>query len=93
MEEVLRRQGLEENRDKTVTVELRRNGNECVVLISDQGSGFEWKEFLDISPDRAFAPNGRGIAVSRQVAFSALSYLGAGNQVEVRYRRSEDGEA
>jgi DNA-binding response OmpR family regulator len=93
MEEVLRRQELEENRHKLVTVHLRREANECVVLIADQGEGFDWTEFLDISPDRAFAPNGRGIAVSRQVAFSALSYLGKGNQVEVRYRRSEEVSA
>ncbi len=93
MEEVLRRQALEENRGKQVQVSMHRAGAECVVVITDQGKGFEWSEFLEISPDRAFAPNGRGIAVSRQVAFSSLSYQGKGNVVEVRYPCTEDGAA
>ncbi len=93
MEEVLRRQALEENRGKQVQVSMHRAGAECVVVITDQGKGFEWSEFLEISPDRAFAPNGRGIAVSRQVAFSSLSYHGKGNVVEVRYPCTEDGAA
>jgi CheY-like chemotaxis protein/anti-sigma regulatory factor (Ser/Thr protein kinase) len=93
LDEVLRRQRLAENCDKQVVVQLRRQGGCNVVVITDQGEGFDWTEFLDISPDRAFAPNGRGIAVSRQVAFSDLRYRGCGNTVEVRYERSEDGEA
>lgn len=93
LDEVLRRQALVENRDKQVVVQLRRDGDSNVVVITDQGSGFDWTDFLDISPDRAFAPNGRGIAVSRQVAFSDLNYRGCGNSVEVRYLRSEDSTA
>lgn len=93
LDEVLRRQALVENRDKQVVVQLRRDGDRNVVVITDQGSGFDWTDFLDISPDRAFAPNGRGIAVSRQVAFSDLNYRGCGNSVEVRYLRSEDSTA
>lgn len=87
LEEVLRRQALPENAAKRVTVLLMREGSEHVVRISDDGEGFDWTGFLDISPERAFAPNGRGIAVSRQMAFSALRYLGNGNSVEVRYDR------
>lgn len=90
LDEVLRRQALPENQDKTVSVRLRRDAGSNVVQITDQGDGFDWTDFLDISPDRAFAPNGRGIAVSRQVAFASMQYLGCGNSVEVRYARNED---
>lgn len=85
MEEVLRRQALPENVAKLVTVQITCEGREYVVRIADDGEGFDWTDYLDISPERAFAPNGRGIAVSRQMAFSALRYLGKGNCVEVRY--------
>jgi hypothetical protein len=34
-------------------------------------------------PERAFAPNGRGIALSRQLSFASLTYLPPGNQVVV----------
>lgn len=87
MEEILRRQALPENQHKRVTVELKHEAGETSVTIIDQGKGFDWEPFLSISPDRAFAPNGRGIAVSRQMAFSALRYSGCGNTVEVRFSR------
>ena len=57
------------------------------VSIADEGPGFAWQEYLTISPDRAFAPNGRGIAVSRQMAFVDMQYLGSGNKVEVSFRQ------
>ncbi|MDQ7988313.1 MAG: response regulator [Candidatus Dactylopiibacterium sp.] len=85
LDEVRRRQALAENAGKSVSVALRCEGSQKIVCITDQGPGFDWRPFLEMSPDRAFAPNGRGIAVSRQIAFSALNYLGCGNSVEVSY--------
>lgn len=90
LDEVQRRQALPENRDKRVSVSVRCDARVMKVVIADQGPGFEWQQFLTISPDRAFAPNGRGIAVSRQMAFADLSYMGNGNTVEVSFLLGED---
>ena len=38
-------------------------------------------EYLDISPDRATHPNGRGIATTRLMSFNSVEYLGCGNEV------------
>lgn len=92
MDEVLRRQALPENQHKRVVVSLRQEAGQSAVTIVDQGAGFDWEPFLSIAPERAFHPNGRGIAVSRQMAFSDLRYSGCGNTVEVRFERCLDGE-
>ncbi len=93
LEEVLRRQDLPENQSKRVQVRVWQEGAMMAVRISDQGPGFDWEPYLTIAPDRAFAPNGRGIAVSRQVAFRDLCYQGAGNVVEVRFEGLSDESA
>lgn len=87
LEEVLLRQRLPENQNKRVIVVVESADGVMKVSITDEGPGFAWQEFLTISPDRAFAPNGRGIAVSRQMAFVDMQYLGSGNTVEVSFRQ------
>ncbi len=57
------------------------NGEEIRVLIKDQGKGFDWEQYMDISPDRATHPHGRGIATSRMMSFTSVEYLGCGNEV------------
>ena len=39
------------------------------------------QKFLTFDPDRAFDPNGRGIAMARMMSFAALEYQGRGNVV------------
>lgn len=85
LDEVLRRLALPQYQDKIVRMRLRRERDEYVVVVEDQGDGFEWEPFLELLPERAFAPNGRGIAISRQLCFSQMNYLGKGNAVEVRF--------
>lgn len=58
-----------------------------VFTVEDEGAGFDWKNYLELAPERAFAPNGRGIALARQLAFHALEYLGNGNCVRATVRR------
>lgn len=82
-EEVNRRLDLGENIAKRVRVDLRRDARSITVAISDEGPGFEWERFSDLDPARALAPNGRGIALARRLAFPDLEYLGCGNQVRV----------
>ncbi|MEC5397883.1 response regulator [Uliginosibacterium sp. H1] len=81
--EIERRLALPENRHKRVRLEIQREATGWRVLISDEGTGFDWEPFLELSPDRAFAPNGRGIALSRRMSFRQMHYLGCGNRVEL----------
>ena len=82
--EVERRLGLAEHADKRVEVALRRDGDDLVVRVRDQGPGFDPQRFLTLDESRAFYPNGRGIALAREVAVARIEYLGCGNEVEVR---------
>jgi CheY-like chemotaxis protein len=82
--EVAQRLALPQNAGKFVEVGFWRQGAELLVRVRDQGNGFDWARFLTLDEARAFYPNGRGIAVARQVAFASLQYLGCGNEVEVR---------
>lgn len=77
--EIERRSTLPENLGKQVMVSFRRDGDGIVLRVTDQGAGFDWQKFLDFDPERAFAPNGRGIALARRLSFSSIRYEGCGN--------------
>lgn len=62
-------------------LEVSRDENEVRFLIRDQGAGFDWQGYLEMSPDRAFDTHGRGIAMSRMISFDRLEYRGGGNEV------------
>lgn len=81
LSEVERLQNLPENAGKIIDVRLERAGNRCKVSITDPGQGFDWKNFLELSPDRAGSDHGRGIAQARAASFESLSYNAAGNVV------------
>ena len=80
-EEIRRRLALQQFRDRFATVRVERNADSVAFTITDQGDGFEWNKFLSFDPDRAFDPNGRGIAMAKMMSFSALDYQGRGNIV------------
>jgi len=84
-EEVVRRLDLAEYADKRVKLSIHREPDEWHIRIEDGGGGFEWQRFLELSPERAFAPNGRGIAITRMLAFKSMKYIGNGSIVEVRF--------
>jgi len=81
--EVARRMSLPEYRDKRVHVSIKKETGSWRITITDEGAGFDWHDFLDFSPERAFAPNGRGIAMAKRLAFTSMEYLGSGNTVEL----------
>lgn len=85
LEEVLHRQSQPEYQGRAVHMHLRRSNGEYIVVVEDDGEGFDWVPFLELAPERAFAPNGRGIAVSRQLCFNNMQYKGKGNVVEVSF--------
>jgi len=82
-EEIDRRLQLPENSDKRVVVEMERRGNDLLFRIEDQGKGFDWKKYLEMSPERATHTHGRGIAMSRKLCFDSLEFIGKGNEVRV----------
>jgi CheY-like chemotaxis protein/anti-sigma regulatory factor (Ser/Thr protein kinase) len=51
----------------------RRDGG-IYVVITDQGEGFEWQNYIKISPERATQNCGRGIAHAATVCFDTLRY-------------------
>jgi hypothetical protein len=50
--------------------------------------GFDWQKYLEISPERAYDPNGRGIAMARMISFDSVEYRGLGNEVVTWTRRT-----
>ncbi|MBL3617412.1 MAG: response regulator [gamma proteobacterium endosymbiont of Lamellibrachia anaximandri] len=79
--EVNRRLGLPEMRNRQVEVTFERRDGEIHVHITDQGEGFDWLPYLEISAERGSDNHGRGIALARLISFSRLEYLGKGNRV------------
>jgi phosphoserine phosphatase RsbU/P len=49
--------------------------------LRDQGKGFDWRGYQELSAERAADPHGRGIAMARMLAFHNLDYHGAGNEL------------
>lgn len=79
--EILRRLALPQFGGRVATVRAERTANAVLFTITDQGDGFAWEKFLNFDPDRAFDPNGRGIAMARMMSFATLEYQGKGNVV------------
>lgn len=80
-EEVVRRQHLPGLCARKASVVVQRRADEIEFRIADQGKGFEWENYMQLDPQRVFAPNGRGIAMARMLSFSRLEYQGCGNVV------------
>lgn len=79
--EVKKRLSLEENRDKCASIEFQRKSDCIEFTIRDQGKGFDWIPYIQMSWDRATACHGRGIAMAGRVSFSRIEYRGCGNEV------------
>jgi CheY-like chemotaxis protein len=78
-DEVERRLGLPENRNKFASLTFKVSDDAIVVHIEDRGEGFDWRQYLEFTYDRVGNLNGRGIASAREVSFPGLEYLGPGN--------------
>lgn len=69
-----------------------RHGESIYLSVIDEGSGFDWRPYLNLDAQRAFDTHGRGIATARMISFDTLEYHGPGNHVEavVRIPRNTD---
>lgn len=72
--------------ERLVKVVMEKTASACIVTIADQGSGFDWQNYIGFSPERAFDLHGRGIAMSKVMSFDDLEYLGNGNTVVATVR-------
>lgn len=80
-DEIERRLALPEHADKKVVVTLEHDSREIRLTISDSGAGFDSQNYMEMSDERAFDPNGRGIAMSRVTSFDTIEYHGSGSQL------------
>jgi anti-sigma regulatory factor (Ser/Thr protein kinase) len=78
---VHRRLALPENAQKHAEVELERDDDVIRFVIRDEGTGFDWRAYLQVDPGRAFDTHGRGIAMANRLSFSHIEYRGCGNEV------------
>jgi len=83
LEEVEKRLQHPDYADLEVNVKMEKQNDKIVFLITDQGEGFDFNNYLEMDAERAFDNHGRGIAMSRMLSFDHLEYLGKGNQVRV----------
>ena len=79
--EIQRRLALPIFQGRHATVRVERQPDRVTFTIADQGEGFDWQKFLNFDPERAFDPNGRGIAMAKMMSFSTLEFQGKGNVV------------
>jgi hypothetical protein len=84
-QEIQRRLQLPEYRDRLVEVSFEKVNKLICITIQDQGAGFNWQNYLDFSPERAFDLNGRGIALAYKLSIDQLQYLGNGNTVKAYF--------
>lgn len=87
--EVERRLAHPELGKRHVSVTTDREPNQLTITIKDEGSGFDWESYLDFSPERAFDPHGRGIAMAKTMSFDTITYLDGGSRVVVTVNMPE----
>ena len=80
-DEIKSRVSMPQYAEKKVTVEFNKLDDQLHFLICDEGKGFDWQQYMEISSDRAFHTHGRGIATANSFSFDKLEYRGKGNEV------------
>ena len=74
---------VQEYADRCVKVIFNKTPTEVTVTIKDDGKGFEWDNYLDFDPKRAFDMHGRGILTANKFSFDSVEYKKPGNEVTV----------
>ncbi len=79
--EIGHRLHLPEYASRQVLVRVEGEQDRIRLEVLDEGDGFNWQDYMEISPERVFDPNGRGIAMSKMTSFDSLEYLDKGNHL------------
>lgn len=87
--EILRRLEEPGMRERQVRLKLERTDEYVECVIADEGEGFDFEQYLTLTPERALDMHGKGIAIANNIVFDELEYLGSGNTVRVRIYTSE----
>ena len=83
-DEIARRLTLPEHARKFVEVVFERFPDQIQVIVTDQGEGFDWEKYMEMSGERFLDSHGRGIAMARVLSFDHVEYQGNGNRVVCR---------
>lgn len=65
--------------DRQARLRYTRTPDALRFELHDQGDGFDWHSYLELSPERVFDNHGRGIALARLLSFDSLDYNARGN--------------
>ena len=79
--EIARRQLLPEHAQQFVEITYERDPEKIRLTVTDQGAGFDSRDYEEIRADRLLESHGRGIAMAKALSFDFLEYQGIGNQV------------
>lgn len=79
--EIDRRASQPELASRRVRVTVFRMADRVVASIEDEGSGFDWRTYLERDPAPSLDPNGRGIQIAREMSFDRMAYNERGNVV------------
>jgi len=83
LSEISRRCKLPKYSNKSVSVSYSKDETSIKLTIEDEGEGFDWKNYLTLSPERVKDNHGRGIFIA-QKSFDTLEYIGSGNKLITR---------
>jgi len=78
--EVKRRLAMPEYANRTTTIETHREEDKITIIISDQGKGFEWNEYINKEIDYREL-HGRGLLIVFSSGFNDIIFNEIGNQV------------
>lgn len=80
LEEIEYRSKTKENKDKYAFVSVLKNETSVSLIVTDMGTGFDWKSFLAKEAEHK-AINGRGISLAKLISFDEIKYNDIGNEV------------
>lgn len=72
-----------ENKHRHAIISFFTTSDTLEISIQDPGPGFNWKEYLHFSPERASHIHGRGIALTNILQTIQIQYIGDGNIVKI----------
>ncbi|WP_246047674.1 response regulator [Leptospira ilyithenensis] len=85
MEEILRRLEAPEYKDKHVEIHFQKLQDKIIIIIKDQGKGFDWQRYLSLQAmtRNAFKTHGRGIFMAKRLSFDDLTYFDGGSKAQI----------
>lgn len=81
-QEIARRLALPPWQARTVSVDVDTYADLVRFTVRDEGAGFDWRGWTGPAQMGGTGPNGRGIAIARELCFASVIYRGCGNVVE-----------